>query len=137
MRNAKLLIAVAQAIEQYPGGYNQRTWYSKLEPVGMGRAECQPTGFAYCVPYVKDVAGAHACGTVACIAGWAVALTPLKERRLRTGESVSDAAGRLLGLDEDEKRVLFNGRWRPSEGLSVPDALRCFAAGRNVYSVTN
>ena len=50
--------------------------------------------------------------------------------------SVSRAARGLLGLSKTEAEVLFFSSWEPSEGLTVPQALRLIGDGEPVEEVT-
>lgn len=94
-----------------------------------------------------------ACGTQACIAGWAVLLSGgrigsandtwgesvLDHAFLdddEVGEHVGDAAERLLGLTADEATVLFAGFWEPLAELTVPEALEKIADGADIFAIS-
>lgn len=113
--NKELLLKVADAIEQNPTHYDQSCW----------RAD---TNFAQIeLPDVPYFADPKDCGTYMCVAGWVVALTP-PEERLAT-HSFTSAAGAALNMHDKDRRRLFNSRFRPNDGTTVPQVLRSFANG--------
>lgn len=59
------------------------------------------------------------CGTVGCIAGWAVMLTRAQPRRTRR---VLQAARGILGLDEDQSDDLFRGLYHHSNPQTLAHA---------------
>ena len=129
MRNKELFYRIADHIEMHPELYDQVVWREQVP-----------------------------CGTVHCVAGTAVALEwsesawrhdPDDDPELNpvmdfavvdpaTGHRVpvSRAAQRLLGLSEAEAEVLFFSSWEPSDGLTVPQALRLIGNGSLVDEVT-
>lgn len=124
-RNAELFFAVADAIEREPHRYDQGDWFDHWEPL----SEMPPP----------------ACGTTACIAGWAIACGrhsgSLKAAATEWNEAVDqdypeDEAAELLGLAPHDADRLFHSHWRPHDGLSVPDALRKVGEGAAVEDVS-
>lgn len=120
VRNSKLLRRIARQIENHPEEYNQDSWFGTTDKT--------------------------ACGTTACIAGWAVTLdrynsvTGLKEAKTWWEHNyhkldLLDLGAKALGLTEYERK-LFSGIWHPKRGLTVPEALRAFADGAPLYEVS-
>lgn len=118
--NKELFLKIADAIEAEPGCYDQSSWYST-------DSDLSATLSTKTVPCLSVNQG-HTCGTKACIAGWAVALTPLHDRP--DYFSISLSAEQLLGLSDDQSSYLFHPRWEPKDGMTVPQCLREIAHGR-------
>lgn len=117
-RNAQLFWEIAAKIDEFPDNYDQALWIHCEDPEAKWpNIEQQATML---------VEGA--CGTTACIAGWAVALR-WKKGRTNKVLSWEDEARELLGLTEIEADDLFNPSWEPEDGRSVGDALRAIGAG--------
>ena len=116
--NSELFRKIADVIEHNPDGYNQRKW-------GFGVHDNDAKACRH-IPADQ----VHTCGTSHCIAGWAVALTPVDQRP--AGE-VSFAARELLGLGESESHFLFAPNWSPKEGVTVPGELRRIAEQQSVF----
>lgn len=124
-RNAELLHAIADRIETDPRSYNQYLWGK----VGT-------------------------CGTKHCIAGWAVHLHDGEEAidfrrvglfrkhatRVEVDHKLVHIAHRaqtLLGINQAESDVLFRGRWKPRGEMTPAEALRRFADGASILTVTD
>lgn len=118
-RNEELFLAVAAVIEEKPNRYRQDVWYARRDR----------------------------CGTTACIAGWAAAIAikngDVNRARKAWDDPTSedffdpqDVAGKALGLTDDEREKLFDGSWKPHDGLSVPDALRKIGEGAEIEDVS-
>lgn len=87
--NVKLLEKIKKHLKEEPKRYHQGKWVEEVS--------------------VWD-ANAPACGTVGCIAGWAVLLSVPKKRWsfwFRREESIKDRASKLLGLDYNQTNYLF------------------------------
>lgn len=137
-RNSQLLEEVADIIEAKPHLYNQQTW------IGTQFNE-------------DDLSE---CGTMACIAGWAVLVSHQEEIQAtwskldRIGRNnfldvlamtfkpedqgnydVHAQAADLLGLDTHEAHALFYGLWQPVEGMTASEALRALAKNDPAYDV--
>lgn len=97
----------------------------------------------------RDPSCYHQCSTVECIGGWALALSGydpdsprcyLFEHTRRViderGDLIEATAQELLGLTDEEADILFDGRWSPANGVTVPSALRRLAGGETIESVT-
>lgn len=87
---------VADIIEQHPERHDQVVW------VGAVRTVDDPD-----VGTIRLVAAAGSCGTAACVAGWAVAASPVE----LVGE-IHDwvsAGARALGLDYHLAALVFDG----------------------------
>ncbi len=93
--NVELLRRVQTAILEEPRKLNMNVWMEKVP----GRHPNPPP-----------------CGTVGCIAGWAVALGAPEKRYLEDFRSYADEASALLGLDEGCGSGLFY--YAPSVRLS-------------------
>lgn len=109
------LLAVADVIETHPAQYRQRTWYDD-DFVCSGD------------PRVVHGRG-YQCDTTACIAGWAVALTPAEFQLPEPNEASeywTDAGATVLGISGALARHLFNGGLRAS-AATVADILRRLA----------
>lgn len=121
-RNEDLFFVVADRVQFDPKSYNQERW--------------------------ATVSSESMCGSVACIAGhglmltgWGVSLvaygTFYKDGRvLQFGSDIQSVAAIAFNLSTTESRVLFHGRWKPREGLTVSDALRLIGKGEKVSVVT-
>lgn len=62
------------------------------------------------------------CGTVACIAGWAVIHF---DKKLPEEKSIADRAQDILGLGNNETRSLFMGHWsdKDTDAISKAEAV--------------
>lgn len=95
------LLAVADRIEFQPENWNQATWVATSE------------NFSYINPAVTIGQGDEFvddhCGTTACIAGWAVLLTPVEQRAgdEKKYYSYANQAKHSLGITEDLADELF------------------------------
>lgn len=121
--SSERLRAVALAIETYPQNWDQDTWNT----FGSFRGQ-----LAQNTNNMED-----ACGSTACIAGWAVRFTPFDDeilnkilnqaRRFIDGSldpDVWSAAGRYaLGLDGDLAYALFYSTWELHETVAMLRAL--------------
>jgi hypothetical protein len=106
------LRAVADIIEQHPEKHDQNSftsedapWYSTYEAAGS--------------------ASEVRCGTTACVAGWAVLLTP-KSQTDEFTDDWSDDGAKALGLDDDLASEIFYG-WSNRQRRWIPDWLRALA----------
>lgn len=144
MKNTELLLQAADHFERFPERHNQGEWF---RPAAMAFGPVYE--LAEGVPTEDDL-----CGTVCCIAGLLVALSPdwdicisgrraspqRVERGERFGPSRSalwrEAGAEILGLNEADAARLFDGSWRPLAGLSLPEALRLLARGTSVSAVS-
>lgn len=128
---ADLLHEIADAIEARPEAYNQGNWISANDDLDIEPLK----GFKLLTE--------GACGTTACVAGWAVALNS-KDKKIKSiikgmddNDSVADLATNLLWphLTKDECDRLFQADWAPRHSKSVPSALRKIAKGKSVDEV--
>lgn len=119
-RNAELLRKVADAIEANPDHYYQGSWCENDNTEEVDYTD---------VPFVADPK--NHCGTQACVAGWAVQLTPPENRPDEI--DIADAAQTLLGLTDDEAEMLFSGGCDPNIGM--PALLRALANGSDLEAV--
>lgn len=128
--NVPLMREVSQWLWQHPERHNQNRWlllHDWLPHVATRDVE----GRTEQVLPVGDFEVILSCGTTGCLAGWTVVLAdrnqvgpviPVRDlenydgnlefiqvsEQSRGTESISSRAARLLGLDEDEQRYLFN-----------------------------
>ena len=109
--NVVLLHKIADIIEKEPDLWYQGDWTTE--------DQTNPS-------WIQDNE-IHTCGTQACIAGWAVHLTP-EHARPMVG-SIKRQAQLLLGLYPDEADKLFSSSWTPMWPRSVSEELRRIAAG--------
>jgi len=116
--NAELFRKIADVIEAKPGCHDQQIFSSACDDDEPLEAEFVTTETI------------HTCGTKACIAGWAVHLTPKEDRP--EAESVMECAAKLLGLSDGEADTLFNGDWSPREGVTIPQELRRIADQQSI-----
>jgi hypothetical protein len=93
--NVKLLRRIQKHILAEPRRYNQNATIIKAEPGAKVRPDRG-----------EDVNIVPACGTVACIGGWADILGAARGAKIR--EFSFDRARKLLGLDEDQGIRLFD-----------------------------
>lgn len=111
--NAKLFRQIADVIEHHPDNYSQGCWFEMA-----GQDTCGTEN----VPTINP--DDFKCTARCCIAGWAVALTPVEQRP--DVPFLPGAARILLGLSHDDSDLLFSGYFSPV-GMSVSDALRKIA----------
>ena len=116
--NAELFRKIADVIEAEPGCHDQRIFSSACD-------DDEPLEAELITPE-----SIHTCGTKACIAGWAVHLTPKEDRP--EAESIMECAAKLLGLSDGEANTLFNGDWSPREGVTIPQELRRIADQQSI-----
>lgn len=103
------LLAVADLLEAHPSQWDQNEWFDN------------PT---ISVGGVTGVAGiGHHCGTTACVAGWAIALTP--KSQVKSSDFV-EAGAASLGIEGDLADRLFVGTFN-SEKAEILCALRVIA----------
>ena len=114
--NTALFNRIADVLETRPHRWAQWTWTSEYES--------DPAYF--------DDALLEACTTYACIAGWAVHLTPRNKRPIG---SIPFIAAQVLGLTRRDADALFSTTWVPTEG-SVSDELRAIALRGKVCTST-
>lgn len=107
------LMAVADLIELRPHVYDQQVWWSQVNPLP---GEAEPG-----VVYGRGVS-AFECATVACIAGWAVALCP----RPRTVDYWPRAGADALGITSQLGAYLFSAHFDAPVEM-VADMLRRIA----------
>lgn len=124
--NAPLLRLIAEAIELHPDNYDQQIWSSDADPLVPNRNRLRGVGHQADVdvsklPYYKSP---FECTSRCCIAGFALALTPVADRP--EGMSIPEAAAELLGLSVEARLDLFDEDFRPI-GMSVAQALRKIA----------
>lgn len=121
-RNSELFHRIADQVELDPESYDQTIW------VGEGGGWNDST-----------------CGTVACVAGWAVTLgTQLGKL---TNASWKITATGVLGITDSEANLLFCENWMPDgaddgdddilRAKRVAEALRRIAEGELVSDVTD
>lgn len=122
--NRELMRRVADHIERHPESHSQIFW--------MAKSNGHTCSYVDAVPATRTVIR---CGAVCCIAGWAVALTPKKDRPKNQFGEIDYAAKKLLGLTDMGASVLFDSGWKPPEGVSVPDQLRAYASKGKVFQV--
>lgn len=108
------LMAVADLIELHPSVYDQQVWWAQSDPPPPG--EFEPG----CV-YGRGTS-AFECATVACIAGWAVALCP----RPRTVDYWPRAGADALGITSQLAAYLFSAHFDAPVEM-VADMLRRIA----------
>lgn len=118
--NRERLLSLADAIEQ------------RFLPLGFDMS-------SYCNDYVltvKDVPTLPtACGTTACVAGWAVALFGDPGFKIAGGSEIWDVARELLGLSPSQADWLFLGVFAyPKELNRISDA-EAVAACRQLAGV--
>jgi hypothetical protein len=103
--NVKLLRRIQKHILEEPRRFIMRTFVIKGEPEN----EIWSDGF-------NNRQKLPACGTAACIAGWAAILGGAKLRRDKHGEiNYWSPAKRLLGLGYSQSEALFNStQWPPA-----------------------
>lgn len=111
MNKARLKL-VADAIKAHPDNYEQDTW-----------------GYGY-----GSISQLKECGSVCCVAGFAVAL----DGKRKVGSyMVSARAQAFLDLTVIEARDMFSGAWSASwwkmAGLEKPDDERMFFIGENKF----
>jgi len=102
------LFAVADLIEAHPDRWDQELWTGGGEEAG---------------PLDEEGRGGDCGGGTACVAGWAVRLTPagtLPETR----DEWHDAGREVLGLSDNLAEVLFDAEFAPE---SMPGVLRLVA----------
>jgi len=102
------LFAVADLIEAHPDRWDQELWTGGGEEAG---------------PLDEEGRGGDCGGGTACVAGWAVRLTPagtLPETR----DEWHDAGREVLGLSDNLAEVLFDAEFAPE---SMPGVLRLIA----------
>ena len=116
--NSELFRKIADVIEAEPGCHDQRRFSSTCDDDAPFDAEFVTTETI------------HTCGTKACIAGWAVHLTPKEDRP--ESESIMECAAKLLGLSDSEADTLFDGDWSPREGVTIPQELRRIADQQSI-----
>lgn len=117
-RNRDVIYGAADWIEQHPDRYSQHHWSDLLN-------EC---GTAYCIG-----------GTVLHLDGWEADRYGVWTRDNDPEivyQSVPATAAALMGLPKDEASILFNHRWQPADGYTVPEALRRIADGVPVLAMT-
>ncbi len=108
MTTSERLLAVADLIEAHPERWDQQTWADTSDDTPES-----PTG---------QVGRGPECGTTACVAGWAVRLSPSE---LIDGELDWEGAGAVaLGLSPDLAKAIFAGSYAP---VSMPATLRLLA----------
>ena len=116
--NKELAAKVLRQITEHPETHDQEVWFEQNEG---GRGFCNTVG------EVRDVG---TCGTVGCVAGWAVALHYAdKKRVLDSNELLGDAGSRLLRLSWDDAEWLFYDRRTHDE---VVEALQRIVDGKPV-----
>lgn len=121
-RNAKLLRDVADKIEGDPHLYSQGTW---------GRVT--PCGTAHCIAgWACELAGCEPNDPTAWEDGWLSVRKPGSTEFMPVGI----AAEQLLGLSDIEALDLFDGGWKPKDGMTVPEALRGLADGKLMAEVS-
>lgn len=122
---AKLLYEVAEMVEAYPESYNQMVWVQDA---------AEESDVSWDQVALVELVQNPSCGTTACIAGWVVAIATAQGARL--GLDPGRQAASILGLADDDARLLFDAAWKPRSDLTVPDALRAIADGATVDEVT-
>ena len=113
------LLAVADIIEFTPERWDQGTWLIERSDLDVTVHDIPKSAIAH---------GVKECGTTACVAGWAVALTPDDQMPVTVLHDWDRAGAVALGLSEDFADYLFDGSL--SERLTsveVADALRRLA----------
>lgn len=81
------------------------------------------------IPYsdVPDYSG-HACGTSACVAGWAVALFDGNRKYVRmTPNEIQERAAELLGLSDEQSENLFSDP-EPVDSCEDQEVATCVVA---------
>ena len=151
-RNSDLFFEIADVLDFYPHLYNQQTWGgfdSHGETVQL------PSGEEHDLILV----GVEGCSTIACLAGWAAALSgwhptvwtdgdttlldwqvvapvPLIPSDHYSTEMVYDIARALLGITDSEAKELFSGTPAGCSGAVrwTADDLRAIGKGRSVFT---
>lgn len=133
---------LAATIEAHPRHFNMESWFGGTFDLSSDDIETDPEALTaarllHDIAKGKDRPGA--CGTTACAAGWAIALHPVKARRIVNEGVVSDipdVACALLGVQPDDAGpwiVLFGEVWL--KHVAVASTLRyiadLIAAGRS------
>jgi len=115
------LRAVADLIEAHPERWDQELW--------TGEKKAGP---------LDEVGRGGDCGTTACVAGWAVRLTPTGTIPPETEAEWEEAGRDALGLSDDLAWVLFDADFAPE---SMPGVLRLIATipegGRTLRTAIN
>lgn len=123
MRNQDAFNGVAEYVRIFPENYHQHRWVSKSD-----------------------------CGSAFCIAGTTVFLEEGENifseeygtwqddqffpHDTPSNNKIADKAQKILGLEALESYVLFDGGWKPKDGLTVPEALEKLGAGAHLKDVT-
>lgn len=113
-----LAAKVLQQITEHPETHRQSVWWE--------RSDCMYPG----TEMVGELVDLGTCGTVGCVAGWAVALHYADKKRVpkNSDEPIEDCAGRLLTLDENEWWLFSADRTHDE----VTEALRRIVNGQPV-----
>ena len=117
----KRLLAVAQILEERPDLHDQKTWvrdkHGSMSAGGARRLRGRPEAL-------------DSCGTTACVAGWAVAMSP---RRLLSSDSIPTEASKALGLTGVGGSALFYTMEASSVMVQVLRILAKTPAGERDY----
>lgn len=111
--NSELIDRIADHIEQHPEVHNQGSWYGDPR-LALDAIQAQkPAAIT-----VRESIDPDACNTTCCVAGWAAVLADdelftqviARSERWFPGDHDDrwiDLGRQLLGIDEDEARLLF------------------------------
>ena len=122
--NTQLFNDIADVIEKFPQLHRQESWSTDAEACGYS---CSAK-----VKFInKKSKNLDGCGTKACIAGWAVHLTP-KHKRPKD-MSIREAGRQLLDISREEADFLFSELWDSENGRTVPQELRSMASRGSVF----
>ena len=145
--NKELLLAIADIVEKLPKSRHQQRWgveHFRTRPFLCGsNLENDICNFP-CLSHVEEIQN---CGTTFCIAGFAIILSSVEERReamIRIKNKsdvfsfvVHQLAQELLGLSYEDSLELFSTEWEPEHGKTVPEALREIAETGHVKERTS
>ena len=131
IRNTELFNSVADEIEFFPESYDQGRWGFVVDQTSEAETLC---GTAFCIAGH----GVHRTGWVPFrgINDWYELWLP-EVIEARSAITVNIAAAHEYGLTSKEQSLLFNERWLPAIGMTVPEALRALGSGADLFAVTD